>query len=298
MRKLPYTIAVTLALIAAGFVTVSFVQSKTDVIAKWGNIMPTPDIPTALPTALVGFPDIEHVPVYPNASVTFTRTEATKLNHFSYQVGERMDKVAAFYQEMLPKKGWLLKRSNGLRSIYSWTDPEGKLFWQMYLEVGIEMTLDQSKTAVYLDYGRYPNTEKGLPLYPDAQQVSVTHSNIEKNSNSEKTHVTDITYLSNASPQEIAAFYTNTNSMQEYGWYNREPGWSTEEYGWFPFDDPGSWAGYNPREGLYFSASRPTWGEKSGVYSYQLLATATLQEDGRIRIKLHVEEMESSLGNS
>lgn len=293
MKQKFYTIAVTLVLIAVGFITISFAQHKTDVIPK----QEITTMSTAMPIALVGFPDIEHVPVYLDATVTFTKTEATKLNYVTYQVEERMDKVAEFYKEMLPKKGWLLRSGHSQRNLYSWTDSEGKLLWQMYLKVDIELTLDQSKTVVYLEYGRYPNTEEGLPLYPDAQQVGVTRSNIEKSFVSEKAsvRVTDITYLSSGSPQEIAAFYTN--SMQEYGWSKQEPGWSTHENEWFPFDEPGSWQGYNLREGLYFIAVRPSWGEKSGVVSYHLLATATLQRDGQAIIKLHVEEVESSLGN-
>lgn len=292
MKQLFYTVAVTLILLTMGVVAVSYVQSKTAVIAEQENAMPS-----ALPTALVGFPDIEHVPVYPGATVTFTKTETTKLNHMAYQVEEPMEKVIEFYQEMLPKKGWLLRSRDNHLNVYNWTDLEGKLFWQMYLEFEIELSLDTSKTVVYLNYGRYPNTEEGLPLYPGAQQISVSHSIMEKSFPSGKTpvRVTDITYLSSANPLEIAAFYNN--SMQDYGWLNQGSRWSTQEHGWFPFDNPGAWEGYNPHEGLYFVAWRPSWGETSGVYSYNLLATATQQKDGRVVIKLHVEEMESSLGD-
>jgi hypothetical protein len=296
MKRLRYTVTVTLALIVIGFVIVGFVQSKTELKAAQEDAVPTLDKTTFLPTALVGFPDIEHVPIYPEATVTFTNTDTTKRNHITYQVEERMDRVAEFYQKTLPKKNWLLRSGQSKLNLYSWSDPGGNSLWGMYLRFDIELALDESKAVVYLEYGRYPNTEAGLLLYPDAQQVSVTNSIIEKTFPLGKTpvRVTEITYLSSGSSQEIATFYTN--AMQEYGWLNREPGWSTHEHGWFPFDNPGVWEGSNRQEGLYFVGWRPNWGEKPGVsYSYHLRATATVQEDRRILIKLHVEEYESSL---
>ncbi|MEO5951521.1 MAG: hypothetical protein ABIQ44_03545 [Chloroflexia bacterium] len=288
MKKLPFTIVVSLVLLAVGFVIVKFGQSKTEIMAKQA---------TPLPTVLVGFSDIEFIPLYEGATVTFTKTEGTKRNHISYQVGVGMDKIAEFYQAILPKKGWVFIGSRSQRNLYRWTDPEGRLFWHMYLQFNMDLTLDRSKTTVYIEYGRYPNTEEGLPLYVDAQQVSVTRSDIEKSLVGEKTavRVTDVTYLSSANPQEIADFYIN--SMQEYGWLNHEPGWSTAAYGWFPFDTTGSWEGISSEEGLYFVASRPTEGDKSGVYTYQLLATATIQEAGKAVVKLHVEEWDDNLGD-
>jgi len=296
MKRLPYTIAVTLALIAVGMVVVGFLQSNADATATRDTVLLAPDTSNALPTAISGFSDIEHIPIYPNATVTFTSTEPITLNHITYQVEERMDKVADFYKKMLPEEGWQRRSGQSGRNLYNWTEPEGRQLWGIYLRVDLELTLDETRTAVYLEYGRYPITEEGLPTYPDAQHVSVNRSIIERDFPSGKTPVraTDITYLSGSSPQDIATFYTN--SMQEYGWLNQGPGWSTQEYGWFPFDDPGSWEGYSPVEGLYFVAWRPGWGEDPSVSStYHLLATAEEQEDGESLVKLHVEEWEDAL---
>ena len=290
MKRLPWTIAGAAMLITLAFVTISFVVSKP---ASPGESETA--LSHTLPAALARFPDIDHLPVYPGATVTFTETQSTWRHYITYHVQDRMDKVAAFYQEMLPKKGWQLRSS--ARDLYSWTDSTGKLRWQMQLEVAIELTLDQSETVVHLDYGRYPNIEAGLPLYANARQVGLTRSTIEKRFGSENVpvQVTEITYLSSASPQAIATFYTD--SLPADGWRTREPGWSTQANGWFPFDNPGSWVGDSRGEGLYFVAVRPKWDDTSDVVSYHLLATATQQKDGQVMIKLHIEEMESSLGN-
>jgi hypothetical protein len=290
MKQLGWTILGALVLITMAFVTISIVLSKPRSLGQSETTMSR-----ALPTALALFPDIDRVPVYPDATVTFSETQSTWRNYITYQMHERIDKVTEFYQEMLPKKGWQLRSS--ARDRYSWTDPTGKLRWQMQLRVAIEWTLDGSETVVHLDYGRYPNIEAGLPLYANAQQVGMTRSTIEKRFGSETAavQVTEITYLSSASPQAIATFYTN--ALPEDGWSPREPGWSTQAYGWFPFDNPGSWAGDSRGEGLYFVGVRPKWDDTSDVVSYHLLATATQQKDGQVMIKLHIEEMSSSLGN-
>ncbi len=292
MKRLPWTLAITCMLIAIGFVAISLVRSQTEPSGESETALPQ-----VLPTAIASFPDIEQVPIYPNATVTFTQTQGPLLNSISYQVPERLDKVAAFYQVMLPRQGWLHESGDRLWNLSSWSDPQGKLRWQLYLSVKMDWTVDLSRTVIYLEYGRYPNTEAGLPLYPDAQQVNVTRSNIEKRfvTGNKPVHVTEITYLSSTSPQEIATFYTH--SLPEYGWRKQEPGWSTQAHAYFSFDNPGSWAGDSPGEGLYFIAVRPSWSEKSGDVSYRLLATATRQQDGQVRIKLHVEEFEDSLGN-
>jgi hypothetical protein len=159
LQYMPYPIVAMLVLIVMGFVLVSFIRSKTSVNTTRDNAMPEPDILSALSLGLAGFPDTEHLPVYPSATITFTKTEAFMLNHVTYQVEEPMDKVTEFYQKNLPKKGWVFQNSKRGYNLYNWEDPGGKLLWQMYLKVVIEMTLDKSKTVVYPEYGRYPNTE-------------------------------------------------------------------------------------------------------------------------------------------
>ena len=287
MKQLPWIIAGTVMLITMAFITIILVPSK---IASHGASETT--IPQVLPTAIARFSDIEYVPVYPDATVTFTHTEGLWRNSITYQVPDGMDKVAAFYQQWLPQQGWQLR--NGPRHLYSWTDPTGKLRWQMYLTVDFGFTLGGTATAVQLTYGRYPNLAAGLPLYPDAQQVGVTHSTVAKHSGltNKPVQITEITYLSSASPQAIATFYAH--AMPEDGWYQEEPGWST--YPGVLFANPGSWAEDSRKEGLSFLADRPVWGDTSDKIAYPMLATATLQKDGHVQITLHLEEIELSLG--
>jgi hypothetical protein len=297
MRQLIDTKVVAVILVMAGLVIVGLVQGRSQLKSEQHKAIP---VAIVIPTALAAFPDIEHVPVYPNPAITFADSGTANKRHITYEVPDHIDKVAKFYQVMLPNQGWILRSESGQRSRYSWINREEKALWHMYLDVTIGLTFDNDKTVVYLEYGRYPNIDEGVRLYPDAQQAEVTRSDIEKRFASGKTpvHITEITYLSSAGAPEIADFYTN--SMQEYGWSLRESGWSTDEYGWFPFDSPGSWGAdkqggdISSQEGLYFVAVRPSWDIGPSVVSYHLLATATIQEGGWIVIKLHIEEFETT----
>lgn len=287
MKRLFYTIVVTIVLVSAGAVAVSFAQSRSGMAPEQEGVMSG-----GVPTMLADFPDIEYVPVYEHATVTFTNTESAKPSYVSFEVNEPFDKVTKFYEEMLLKQGWVFRISRGGRDLYSRADSEGNTPRQLYLELVIGPALDTSRTIVNIEYGRYPNVEGGLPLYRGAQQVTTSHSNVEKNFPSGKTavRVTDVSYLSNAHPQEIAAFYAE--SLSDYGWLKQGTGWSTHQYSWFPFDDPGNWEGADLQEGLYFVALRPSWDEKNDGTSAHLLATTSLQGDGQVLVTLHVEEYE------
>jgi hypothetical protein len=300
MQRLHYITAGALALVISGFIIVSFIQSRSQLMANKYNTMQV-----VVPTALAGFPDIERVPVYPNPNVTFIINEPQEPKYISYEAGDSIQQVKEFYHEMLPREGWLLRSSDGPSSKYSWTNPADKPFWHMYLKVTIQLTLDDSRTLVYLEYDRYPNVVGGLPQYPEAQQATATSSNVERSfpgvpgfpDRKKPVFRTDITYLSNASPRDIADFYTN--SMYDSGWSIRDAGWSKDENAWFYYDRLDSGGGDKPtgdvisQEGLYFLASRPTW-DKPNLVFYHLLITANVQEDGRTLVNLRVEEFEPS----
>ncbi|MDQ2807916.1 MAG: hypothetical protein M3Z04_13565 [Chloroflexota bacterium] len=293
MKRLHWILKAAVLLITLAFVAISVARSRTEATEKWAMALPQ-----VLPPALARFPDIEQVPIYPYATVTSTETKSLWSNDITYYAIELPDRVAAYYDVMLHKKGWLLRKGGNNRNFYSWTDPTGKMLWQMQLEVVVE--LYPGGTAVQLGYGRYPNPAAGLPVYPNAQQVAVTHSTLAKQGTSTTNtpvQVTEMTYLSSASPQEIATFYAN--AMPEAGLHQQEPGWSIPLNGskLYPFVNPGSWAGDSRSEGLYFLAGRPTGGANAALASYDLLVTATLQKDGQVRITLHLVESESSLGN-
>lgn len=279
MRRFLYTIVVAVVLVVLGFIIASFVQNRSLLLATRDDIMSP-----AIPTALAGFPDIEHVPVYPNATITKAAVQSVDFRHIVYEVRDSTDAVAKFYQETLPKKGWLFRTSRVQSSLYSWTDPAGKSPWHLHLEVTVGFTLDESKTLVNINYGRYPDVEEGLPIYSDAVQVTTTRSKTEKSPTFDfPAHITDISYLSARSPREIEEFYNN--SLLEYGWsffdrsgagtINKQTGDITSE------------------EGLYFRAGRIGWDMKTSV-SYHLFITATAQGDGQTSVKLHLEELDIS----
>lgn len=295
MKRLLYIIALVLILAATGFVTVSFMQSRSqsELLAKYDSTTTV-----ALPTALVGFPDIEYIPIYPTALVTsatisfnghvrpiadVSRADISRDvpddRSIMYEVTDSPDMIAEFYQVILSKKGWSLLSSREQVSLYSWTDPAGKRGWGQHLEVVIGSTVDNSKTLVNLNYGRHPIIGEGLPLYADAQKVATTQSDTEKSYlfGEVPVHVTNITYLSSASPQEIADFYNN--SMFEYGWefFDRSGAGEVEK----------QTGDISSQEGIYFR-SAPHIG---GDVSYHLFVTATMQKDGRTFVKLHVEEL-------
>jgi hypothetical protein len=289
MKRLPGTLAgAGLLLILAGVTSIWVLRTRDSRGGSAAIPLPAP------PPAVATFPDIAHVPIYPQATVTFTKTEGLRSNSLTYRVADRADTMSAFYQQILPQQGWQLRDDRPPYAWYSWTDPNGQLRWQLQLVVVIDATVGGSETIVGLDYGRVPNPAAGLPLYPDAQQTDVTHATIQKQSagGTKPAQVTEISYLSNASSQAIAAFYAT--ALPEDGWVPHAPGWSTRASGSYPFDNPGSWAGMSPQEGLYCGAYRPKWGSPTTIVTYYLLATATPEHDGRIRITLHIEEIESS----
>lgn len=271
MKRLAYGVVLLLMLLTAGFVVGRSIQGNS-------YSMPTP-----LPTALADFPDIDHVPVYANASVTKAENESPAFRHIVYEAQDSMDRVNAFYRDTLTQKGWVIGSTRQQASLYSWSDPSGKSPWHLYLVVVIGLTLDDSKVLVNLDYGRYPDTGGGLPLYPDAQRVETTHSNVERSAESKKTQVqiNEITYLSNANPNEIAGFYNH--SLVDYGWsfYDRAgPGPSSTQTG--DISSP---------EGLYFRSRHKGW-QMAGSEAEDLFITATTQNNGQTLVKLHAEQFE------
>jgi hypothetical protein len=298
MKRLHYTMAILIALIIAGFGIASYGQNRSRIIAdNHYNVL------MVVPTALTAFPDIEHVPVYQNPSIMFTLNEPDKARYISYEVTDPIDHVKEFYHETLPRRGWLLRSRDGQQSKYSWTNPAEKPLWHMYLKVTVQLASDDSKTLVFLEYGRYPNLEMGLPTYPDARQATTTSANVDRSFPDIpglpdiKEHVrrTDLSYLSVSGPREIADFYIN--SMRDSGWSLRKPGWSKDEYAWFYYDqqhpqEAGSDTDETiSQEGLYFFASRPSWDKPNNVF-FHLLITAKGRDDGQTVVKIRVEEFE------
>jgi hypothetical protein len=285
MRRSLYALIIIVVLLAIGFVILNSARSKSKLAADRGSEV-SQTVPLALPTALSGFPDIDYIPIYLNASVITTTSELVIFRRVVYEVGDSTDKVDVFYRDTLAKKGWRFLNSQDSLSLYDWADPSGKSPWHLYLEVVLGLTLDNSKTLVTLIYGRYPDIGDSLPVSPDAQQITTSHSEEEKGTGSEKiqVHVTDKTYLSKASPQDLTNYYDG--SLLEYGWYfyDRASGPSNSQTG-----------DITSQDGLYFASQHKGASMETTLIS-GLSITATPQKDGQMLVTLHVEESESPMG--
>ncbi|MDQ2806656.1 MAG: hypothetical protein M3Z04_07030 [Chloroflexota bacterium] len=259
---------------------------------------PTPGGPGGIPpvltppAVLAGFPDIAHIPIYPAATVTFTQTRKLGDNTIWITVPVRLDKVRVFYEEMLPQQGWQLQNS---QDVYNWTDPTGTELSGMELEVGFTPNDDWSETTVSLNYRRYPNIAAGLPVYPGAQHVQVTHSTVEKSllMKTRTAHITELTYLTAANPDTLATFYGTR--LPTDGWQFREPGWSTNPVLRSQVASPGSWGTHSPPEGLYFTAVHVAQSTQLMEVYYNLLATTRPAPDGQTQVTVHVEEFETEV---
>lgn len=287
MKRLLSAVIVGIVLLATGFVAFDLLGIRSQLMANTRlATVGSQTTPIALPTVLVGFPDIEYMPIYPNANVTEAVSHYSNNRNIVYEVAEREDRIAAFYQDMLAEKGWSFRSADGGQSRYTWADPSGKLPWHIYLEVTIGLTLAGSNALVQLNYGRYPDTGEGLKLYSDASAISTSHSSKEEPSITEpekvQVQITDITYLSRAKPQAIADFYNRT--MPEYGWFfsdRAKHDSSTVQDG-----------DITSQEGLYFAARYRSW--KMGTSEViDMFITATVAEDGQTMIHMHIEESES-----
>ncbi len=266
MRRLLYGVVIALLIMTVGFVISGSLQVSSN--------------------ALADFPDIEHVPIYPGASISKTISDPRAPRFIEYHVQENANKVTAFYQNALAEKNWLLGTSAGGYNRYSWTDPAGKLPWHLDLTMTAE-AWDASNTIVTLEYYRYPDMEEGLPAYPDARQVQVTHSDgtLSVGKVNYPARMTDKTFLTDASLQQIVDFYNS--ALPEAGWL---------------FIDPSSGAlvqkqagDISSQDGLYFRSNRFGQNLQSTVNDL-LSITATGQKDGSIFVTLHIAETELTAG--
>lgn len=282
MKRWLYMIAATAATVVllSATVVAGFIVTQSGVLAQQHVAAAT-----AVPTTVAGLKDIQRVPFYPDATVLDVRTNLGNEIYLAYEVPEHLETVRAFYFNALPEQGWVERKSSTFTRLYTWADPQGKLPWDLFLEVRLSTTLDVSRTRVNIDYGRFPNIEAGLPTYPGARQVTTVRS--QKNDDPPfeafPISVTDVTYVSSVTPQQIADFY------------NR----SMIEYGWTFFDKSGAGkedtqtGDITSLDGIFFRSTRQGWGSnQSTVVSYRLTITATAQAGGQTAVKLHAEEQE------
>jgi hypothetical protein len=292
MKRSLYNLVLIVALVAVGLIAMRLMGNLSILDAGAGSTLSNTEngppvaedpLPAIIPTMLADMPDIEYVPVYQGASITVASDESIDFRHIVYEVGASIAEVTEFYKEELPKKGWVLRGSRGQATTYTLTPTSQKSPWHLYLVVVTGLALDESKTFVNLNYGRYPDTEEGLPVYSDAYQISSRQSDEERQSanGTSRVNVNELAYLSDSDPKAIADFYNDT--MPSYGWFF---------YDWIANEPSSTQTGQivSP-DGLYFMSRRSSFDRQTSM-AYDLYITASIDKEGRTFVKLHLETRE------
>ena len=284
MNRSLYALTAAVLLLAFGFVIFNSASSRSKLAANGGSDA-SPTVPSTLPPEVSGMPDIEYIPIHPQASAFDTRIDSVIYRRVIFEVEDRIDEVDTFYRDILAKQGWSFVHSEDSILLYNRADPSGNSSWHLQLEIVLGLAIDNTKTMVQLIYGRYPDIGDGLPVYPDAQQVTTNHSEEERGTGSKKTQVrvTDKTYLTNASPQQLTEYYNG--SLPEYAWWDGEQasGPSDSQTGDIMSQD-----------GLKFMSNHKGANLRITVVD-RLTITATPTKDGQMLVTLHVEEFESPM---
>jgi hypothetical protein len=283
MNRSLYALAVAVLLLALGFVIFNSASSRSKLAADGGSDA-SPTAPSTLPPEVSGMPDIEYIPIHPQASAFETRIDSVIYRRVIFEVEDRNDEVDKFYRDTLAKQGWSLVHSEDSILLYNRAEPSGNSSWHLQLEIVLGLAIDNTKTMVQLIYGRYPDIGEGLPVYPDAQQVTTTHSEEEKATGSKETqvYVADKTYLTNASPQQLTDYYNGL--LPEYAWWVWEQAPGTSD----------RWTGdIMSEDGLKFTSLHK--GANMITLVDGLTITATPAKDGQLLVTLHAEEFESPM---
>jgi hypothetical protein len=142
-----------------------------------------------------------------------------------------------------------------------------------------------------LEYGRYPDAIRNLPLYPGATDAEVTCTTERGENMNASLPVTRITrkFLTHATPQQVADYYNNT--LLQYAWQF----WDQKMFDQLAkgqISDPNlvhsRQAGdINSSDGLVFRG-RATYDEMGTAFAPQLNILATKVENDRTMIELRV----------
>jgi hypothetical protein len=162
--------------------------------------------------------DVENLPLYPNAEQAKEEPfdPRTPYSHLIYfQAPATSQDVIAFYEQELPRKGWIPNNANlyGLsldeyRGFY-W--PDKVLPFRVTLSIRINKISD-SRTSVSLWSGRTP-AASAVPTYPGAEQIQVSDTPLATGDGSVQRLTT---YRSSANVADINQFYQAI--MLESGW--------------------------------------------------------------------------------
>jgi hypothetical protein len=229
-------------------------------------------------------PSVETVTVYPEAKdVSYDKLYSDDLYSVSYIANATFPQVEAFYEKQLSHDGWTLEWDNkgeeylDESSSYSWTDSANTQPWDLSLFLDLkEITSgDPRGLRVEESLRRQPNLNR-VPLYPDAHQVESTWQPSIKWTGFEEKH---ITYLTDATPQELSAYYKNI--LPQCGWSGPSEGFQPGDlnndiskgirYGW------GTGGLHNLR---YIGLTITSNSTSSGKTQVQIKLEGTLHESG------------------
>jgi hypothetical protein len=235
-------------------------------------------------------PDIEHIPIYPNALVLEALNESETSRRLTYEVNDGIEKVDAFYKGSLADRGWVRVKDVEQSSYpyfytYTWSDQSDPTPWHLKLDVALEDE-QSSGTKAMLIYGRFPKIVGSLPMYPDAQRVAIEYrEEAGEVWYVSPVRITTMSYLSHASTKDIENYYNST--MHEYGWMFFEVG------GRGPVNfQTGK---ITAKEGLYFLGRHPGTTNETAV-AIDLYITAQPDPNGGVHVQLEAREVETKTG--
>ena len=208
--------ALTLLLLAVGLVACGGDQARPD--------RATADTITAASTSTVSLSnlqgvknEIETIPLYPDAKQKdHANPWAPGLQVVVYETSATSTEVLTFYKDALPANGWrLIKEQVDPPAVLQFlpTTASDDLPWKLHLSV-IPTVLRSSNTEVRIILKRQPDPTR-VPLYPDANQIEVKYAQPSR------FVVRITTYVTNAKPDEIKAYYEET--LPQHGWELVEP---------------------------------------------------------------------------
>ena len=160
----------------------------------------------------------EDIPLYPDVRQVEKRDHPLqKLYPITYFATDASSfDVIAFYETVLPKKGWkLIESYRFVRVEFLWSDPKGKLPWCSNLKIMLQPGTpgpngDNSRTRVEMHLLRLPDATN-IPVYPGAMDIKVEDI-VDEYDAIDRI----ITFVTSDSPTEVEAYYNH--NMPKYGW--------------------------------------------------------------------------------
>ncbi len=189
-------------------------------------------------TADPGVLNIEDIPIYEGAQLTDKVCgEPSDKCTIELRTDAAVEEVGAFYRKLFTGADWTLLdelvTTHGVELYYVKVIDTATPPLRYYVSVRA-LQIDEPFTTVSLHFERWPDARE-LPIYPEAQQVTVEWYTLDSVLNERITR-----FVTKASPSEVEAYYKDVMSQQ---------GWTYRDY-----EPPHSLAPDRP--GIYFRYSR------------------------------------------